>query len=272
MSNATADGDIWDQQAADYELFAHPFTRHYAEAALTLAGGVTPGERVIDIAAGTGALALAAASAGAQVLAIDFSPGMVARLAARLAEESLPNAEARAMDGQALALPDGEFDAAFSIFGVVLFPDWRQGLSEFARVVRPGGRGCLAVWASEAGGGPSLAFDTAFRTAFPDRPAPAFAPGMAVLCDGGALRSAMTAAGFEAVEVHRVSGTWEAPSPGWVIDNVERFFLRFPAYADLERHDRERLRETLFDELARHEVGGRVAIASDALVASGRRR
>ncbi|EQB10674.1 hypothetical protein RLDS_27215 [Sphingobium lactosutens DS20] len=108
--------------AQRYEKTAHPFTELYAKAALARIR-LGPGSRVLDVAAGTGALALAAARTGAQVMATDFSPGMVARIAAA----ELPNVEARVMDGQSLALPGGAFDAVFSIFGVIMFPDWRKG-------------------------------------------------------------------------------------------------------------------------------------------------
>lgn len=128
--------DHWDTAAQHYEETAHPFTAHFAEMALAHVP-LGPDSRVLDVAAGTGALALAAARTGAQVLATDFSPGMVARIAAA----GLPNVETRVMDGQALDLPDGTFDAAFSIFGVMMFPDWRRGLAEMARVTRPGGYG-----------------------------------------------------------------------------------------------------------------------------------
>lgn len=135
-----------------------------------------PGERVLDVAAGTGALALEAAAGGARVLATDFSPGMVERLAARLGEGGFDQAdsEARVMDGQALDLPDGGFDAAFSIFGVMLFPDWEAGLRELHRVVRPGGRVVMATWARAEGAGPAMLFAQAWREAFPDRDTPPF--------------------------------------------------------------------------------------------------
>src|SRR3546814_11352329 len=90
-------------------MTAHPFPARYAEAALARVT-LTSDSRVLDVAAGTGALALLAARTGAQVLATDFSPGMIARIAA----SNLPNVEARVMDGQALALEDASFDAVFS--------------------------------------------------------------------------------------------------------------------------------------------------------------
>lgn len=135
--------DHWDKTAQHYEKTAHPFTARYAEAALARVE-VTAETRVLDIAAGTGALALAAARMGAQVLATDFSPGMIARIEAA----QLPNVEAQVMDGQALTLPNASFDLVCSIFGVMMFPDWRKGLREMARVTRPGGQGLVATWQS----------------------------------------------------------------------------------------------------------------------------
>jgi ubiquinone/menaquinone biosynthesis C-methylase UbiE len=259
--------NVWDEQAADYEAYAHPFTRHYAEAALVLAGGVAPGERVLDIAAGTGTLTLAAAQGGAHVLGIDFSPGMVARLASRLEEGGHEGCEARVMDGQALALEDASFEAAFSIFGVMLFPDWEKGISELGRVVRPGGRGCVAVWAREEGAGPSLALHAAYRAAFPERPRLDAAPGMIQLKDEGRLAEAMATAGFSEIRVTRVSGCWRAASPEWVIENMAPFFQRFPAYAELDGAEREHMHTALLTELRRYVRNGAVEIDSDALVA-----
>jgi ubiquinone/menaquinone biosynthesis C-methylase UbiE len=71
------------------------------------------------------------------------------------------------MDGEALAVPDASFDAAFSIFGVMLFTDWRQGLREQARVLRSGGKACVATWGEPPGGGPFVAVSAALRSVFP---------------------------------------------------------------------------------------------------------
>jgi ubiquinone/menaquinone biosynthesis C-methylase UbiE len=106
-----------------------------------------PGVRLLDVAAGTGALATAAARRGASVLAIDSSRGMVAFLARRAREEGLSNLDARVMDGQKLDLPDASFDLACSVFGVMLIADHRAGLTEMRRVLVPGGSARLVVWA-----------------------------------------------------------------------------------------------------------------------------
>lgn len=262
----------WDATAADYEALAEPFTGQYAVQALALASGVSPGERVLDVAAGTGALTLAAARAGARVLATDFSPGMVARLRQRLEAEGLDRAgcDARVMDGQALDLPDGEFDAAFSMFGVMLFPDHRKGLAEMARVLRPGGKAVVGVWTGEEGAGPSPVVLDAYRTVFPDREIPEFPAGLRRLRHADALMEDMLEAGLPDVTVTTVSGAWSAPSPDWVADNADRLYRQFPLWAALGEDERRPLREAIRKRLAA-KGPGEVRIESDAHVGVGYR-
>jgi SAM-dependent methyltransferase len=91
------------------------------------------------MSAGCGALSIPAARLGAQVLATDQSAAMLERLGERARGNGL-KVETRVMDGHALELDDNSFDVAGSQFGVMLFPDMPKGISEMARVVRPGGR------------------------------------------------------------------------------------------------------------------------------------
>ena len=102
--------------------------------------GSGPGERFLDVAAGTGGLSLPAARLGAEVLATDWSPAMIERFEARVREEGLTNADGRVMDCHALDLPDDSFDVTGSQFGVMLVPDQPRALREMVRVTKPGGR------------------------------------------------------------------------------------------------------------------------------------
>ena len=129
----------WDKIAAGYDQFTTSKNMALAQEALRRVG-LRPGMQLLDVAAGSGALSLPAARLGARVVAVDISPAMVERLAARARDEGLANLEARVMDGQALELADDTFDVSGSQFGVMLFPDLPRGLRELARVTRPGGR------------------------------------------------------------------------------------------------------------------------------------
>lgn len=195
--------DHWDMAARHYETTAHPFTARYAEAALCHVA-LTPGSRVLDVAAGTGALALLAARTGAQVLATDFSPGMVARIAAA----GLPNVEARVMDGQALALDDGSFDAVFSIFGVIMFPDWRKGLAEMARVTRPGGYGVVATW-QDRGAATFLLLGQIRRKLFPERDGMTMPEAVKALSEPADFARALIAAGYRDPQIEHVTHDYE---------------------------------------------------------------
>ena len=96
---------------------------------------------VADIAAGPGTLRLIAAAGGATVSAVDLSSQMVAQFRARIAAANLDTAvDVRVGDGQQLPFETAAFDAAFSMFGLMFFPDRAAGLREMKRVLKPGGR------------------------------------------------------------------------------------------------------------------------------------
>jgi demethylmenaquinone methyltransferase/2-methoxy-6-polyprenyl-1,4-benzoquinol methylase len=135
---------MFDRIAGFYDLMNSVMTaglhHKWRERAADLAD-VRPGDRVLDVATGTGDLALALAARvtpGGEVIGSDFSEGMLAR--AR--EKAAGRPEVRFEHGDALALPyaDDEFQAATVGFGARNFGDLAKGVGEMARVVKPGGK------------------------------------------------------------------------------------------------------------------------------------
>ena len=137
--------EAWDSHVAVYESVFETLTNTFAERALELLEPLA-GQRLLDVGAGAGGGALAAARRGARVLAIDASPRMVARINERAQTAGLAALEARAMDGTTLDMEAASFDLAVSIFGVVLFPDADAGMREMHRVLKPGGRIAVVTW------------------------------------------------------------------------------------------------------------------------------
>jgi len=112
---------------------------------LVRAAAVHAGERVLDVAAGTGNSALAAARRDARVTASDFVPAMLETAARRAANDSL-ELEIVEADAQNLPFDDDSFDVVLSSFGAMFAPDHQRTADELARVCRPGGRIAMANW------------------------------------------------------------------------------------------------------------------------------
>lgn len=248
--------DHWDVAATHYEKTAHPFTARFAEDALARVT-LTPESRVLDVAAGTGALALAAARTGAQILATDFAPGMVGRIAA----QGLPNVEARVMDGQALDLPDAGFDAVFSIFGVIMFPDWRKGLAEMARVTRPGGYGVVATW-QDRGAATFLLLGQVRRKLFPDRTGMTMPEAVQAFSDPEDFARELIAAGYRDPQIESVTHDYTLDTTA--LAEPDTLFSISPDWTSLSDDDKAAVVEEV-----RHMAAGRAVlpIPSTALIA-----
>jgi ubiquinone/menaquinone biosynthesis C-methylase UbiE len=141
--------EAWDAIATGYDRHVAPQEVELANEALSLVR-LRPGERFLDVAAGTGGLSLPAARLGAHVLATDWSASMIDRFESRVREEGLSQAQGRVMDCHALDLPDDSFDVTGSQFGVMLVPDQAGALGEMVRVTKPGGRVLVIAYGSPA--------------------------------------------------------------------------------------------------------------------------
>jgi ubiquinone/menaquinone biosynthesis C-methylase UbiE len=192
----------WDEIAAGYDEFVTAPGMPSAEDGLRRAG-IRAGMRVLDVACGSGALSIPAARLGAQVLAVDQSPKMLERLQARAREEALSSIQCRVMDGTALQLEDGSFDIAASQFGVMLFADMPRGISEMARVTRPGGRVLMIVYDAPQKLDFFAFFVAAIRAAVPDFTGPPHDPPPLPfqLQDPARLRSELANAGLKDIRV-----------------------------------------------------------------------
>jgi SAM-dependent methyltransferase len=268
---APADGPhMSDEFARVYEQTAQRITGPISLSALNMTGSAGDGTRVLDIAAGAGALCVPAAQRGASVLAIDVAPGMVKRLSAKL--EPFPGCEAREMDGEALELEDNSFDVAFSIFGVILFSDWRRGLREQARVLRSGGKGCIASWRRPPGGGPFHIMASALQSVFPGRVPPPLPDGFIALSDPARLAGELRECGFAGVEMHEVEGVWEGPVGDAYLEEMREFHSYIPPYAALEAKDRAKVDSAIRSLVSASSLDGRVSLRSPVLIAVGTRR
>jgi SAM-dependent methyltransferase len=103
------------------------------------------GDRVLDVATGSGNAALAAARCGCEVTGIDYVPALLERARARAAAEGL-EVEFAEGDAEHLAFPDASFDAVLSCLGVMFTPDQERAAAELVRVCKPGGTIGLVNW------------------------------------------------------------------------------------------------------------------------------
>lgn len=225
----------WDATVDAYVAYAERDTGAFAASMLALAA-VRPGEHALDVAAGTGALTLPLIATGARVTAIDWSPGMAAYLRRRLdeADPTHPH-EVLAMDGQALTFADATFDAALSMFGVMLFPDFRAGLAEMARVTRPGGRCVVGNWAGPTA--PMRLLQEAATAALPDLPPPPNVAGMDAMATADGMTAELARMGLADIRIERVTLPWSA-TRHQVVDYAERMFAQMPPWRTLSADQR----------------------------------
>ena len=212
MTQPDQDTARWDRHVDDYERVFEPLTNAFNARALDLLAPLD-GVDLLDVAAGAGGAALAAAGQGARVVAVDASPAMVARIAARAASQiDQGRVEAWLADASALPFPAASFGAALSSFGVVLMPDPGRGMAELRRVLRAGGRVVIVTWTEPH------RYEAAARlrdavTAVRGAPPPlGDLPAQLRFTDPDRLRALLADAGFTSIRVERVEAALHAPS------------------------------------------------------------
>lgn len=138
---------VFDRIAPDYDAGGPGCFAHFGRRLVAVVG-VEPGQRVLDVATGRGAVLFPAAARvgpAGTLVGIDLSEEMVRLTSAEATGRGLP-ARILAMDAEQLDFPDASFDRVLCGFGVMFFPDLGRALREFHRVLKPGGRLGLSTW------------------------------------------------------------------------------------------------------------------------------
>jgi ubiquinone/menaquinone biosynthesis C-methylase UbiE len=236
---------------------------------LLAAADVKRGDRVLDVATGTGEaaqLTLSQVGDAGLVVGADISPAMLDEACARLSSARFLPVVA---DGQVLVFPSATFDAVLCQLGLMFFPDPSRGLAEFRRVLRPGRRAAVCVisvpervpmW--------GILADT-LSAHLPDQ-AKALHLSFS-LADPSQLERLFASAGFSDVCVTREmhEGTFESFDEYWA--PIEMGTGQMPqAYLSLSEPSRHAVRAAVRARLAPFESNGRLLMSAEMLIGSGR--
>jgi SAM-dependent methyltransferase len=248
--------NAWGQVAAPADYYERdlvpalfePWARDLVERV-----GTGPGERVLDVASGTGVVArIAAARVGpsGSVTALDVNPTMV-EVGKQVCGAVRPAIEWRLASAEDTGLPDASYDLVFCQQGLQFVPDRSAAVRELHRVTVPGGRVAVSTWCDLEHSG-FAPFPAAFARHIPDLPEPpAFVRTIFGLSDAAELERLLTAAGFREIRIGQRSGTVRYPSAAaWA-----RTFLSASPVVAVAAVDAA-VRERIVDEAAEALGGG----------------
>ena len=216
-------GQVTRSAAEVYEEFFVPALFQEWAPRVVSAAGVGPGQRVLDVACGTGVVAREAArrvEPGGSVAGLDRNDDMIA-----VARRVSPALEWRLGRAEALPFGDGSFDAVLCQFGLMFFDDRVTTLREMSRVLKPGGRTTVAVWDALESSPGYAAMARLLQRLFGDRVADQLRFPFA-LGSAEALRSLFREAGMRHVGLQTLSGMARFPSiESWVHTDIKGWTL-----------------------------------------------
>jgi SAM-dependent methyltransferase len=266
MNNA-ADGQVSRSAADIYEEFFVPALFQEWSARVAEAAALEPGQKVLDVACGTGVLARCAferVMPGGNVIGIDRNEGMLA-----VARRKSPSIEWRSARAEDLPFDDESFDAVVSQFGLMFFEDRERALAEMARVLARGGRLAVAVWAS-LDRSPGYAAITVLLERLFGAPIAEEMKAPFVLGDAEQLRALFARAGLTGAAIATRTGNVRFPSlEQWIRTEIKGWTLADrlddAAYATLQRESAVHLAPFVRDD-------GSVQFAEEAHIVTWARR
>ena len=255
----------WSRIPDPYHRFLGPITGRAAGPLLD-AVGIGVGTRVLDVATGPGYVAGLAAARGADVIGVDLSPRM-----RDLAKDLYPEVEFHVADAARLPFPDGRFDAVVAGFLLPHLADHRAVLTEFGRVLAPGGTVGLSTW-DQPERAPVLGLVVeAVRQV--DAPVPdGLPPGPPFFAysDPVALQEVLEGAGLRDVAVASHTFVHQLQSAEALWDGVLAGSVRTaPLVAGQPAATRAAIRAAFNELAAPYETGGRLRIPTSILIATG---
>jgi ubiquinone/menaquinone biosynthesis C-methylase UbiE len=228
------------------------------------------GDRVLDVACGTGIIACRIAATGAKVTGLDLTPAMLEQ-AKKRAEAERVSVTWVERSAESLPFPDGSFDLVTCQQGLQFVPDRARALREMRRVTAPGGRVVIACWAG-------LDHHPAYKV-LDEIASRHFGQGgfhlPFSLGDEAHFRELMNAARFHAVAVDTVTRTVRFPEPAaFARLSLTAAAAFFPAIAGLDPEDRAARISAAAEEctpaLAGYAEGDHLVVATTSMLAVGR--
>jgi ubiquinone/menaquinone biosynthesis C-methylase UbiE len=256
----------WDRAVEYYEA-SWAAQLEPAQDALIALAALQPGERVLDVACGTGLVTFRAADAvGAtgRVVGTDISDRMVEHTARGATRRGFTQVEALRMGAESLAFPPGSFDAVLCALGLMYVPEAGAALSEMRRVLAPGGRAVCAVWGARQRCGWADIFPIVEARVQSD-----VCPMFFQLGTGDTLGVRLTDAGFSRVRSERITTELIYSSGDAAADAAFAGGPVAMAYSRFDDATRASAREDYLASIERYRVGEGYRLPGEFVVASG---